>query len=310
MPLKLKKPTQKTDPHAVQSIAPAPVIEPNPAAAVQDDPDALDIRLVDVDSIEPNDWNPNDMEAEFFEAIVAQIKAEGMVQPVLVFPKPGVEGRYIIADGEHRWKGSKIAGRKKIHAVVVPYDEQHAKVKTIAMNNLRGQNIPIKLARLLVDLHSTYSKEEIRRLTGISEDDQASVLSLLEIPDFKPGDGIKLTAQDVDRPISVSLMLMPDEHGAYTTAMKKAMKISGDDVTALIGHEVASYDQAMKAAMGIAGAKLRNVALALICETFNTLPSDMKADLAAAAHKKIYDKLASDAQAKEDKKAKSDKKSG
>lgn len=107
-----------------------------------------------------------------------------------------------------------------------------------------------------------------------------------------------------------NLMLMPDEHGAYTTAMKKAMKIMGDDVTALIGHEVASYDQAMKAAMGIAGAKLRNVALAVICETFNALPADMKDEIAKKAHAKIFDKLESDAQAKEDKKAKTDKKTG
>jgi len=105
-------------------------------------------------------------------------------------------------------------------------------------------------------------------------------------------------------------MLMPDEHGAYTSAIKKAMKLVGEDVTALIGHEVADYDQAMKAAMGVAGAKLRNVAMAVICETFNSLPKEMQTQLALAAHKKVYDKAAQDAVAKSAAKQATDKAHG
>ena len=192
----------------------------------------------------------------------------------------------------------------------MPFDEKRAKVRTLSMNNLRGQNIPIKLARLLVDLHKDYSSQEIRQMTGIGEDAQTSVLELLQVPEFNPSDGIKISTQDVERPISVSLMLLPDEHGAYTTAMKKAMKLMGDDVAALIGNEVAHYDQAMKASMGIAGAKLRNVALALICETFNSLSKEMQEQIGKAAHAKIYDKLAKDAEVKEAKKKATDKKVG
>ena len=261
------------------------------------------------DDIEGNKWNPNSMEAEFFEALTTEVKANGMPQPILVRPHPEKEGKFEIVDGEHRWKSSRIAGKKRIAVVVVPYTETEAKVRTLAMNGLRGQNIPIRLARLLVDLHKEYSPQQVRQMTGIGEEEQTSVLSLLQVPDFKPGDGVKLSAQDVERPIGVNLLLMPDEHQSYTVAMKKAMKYAGDDVTALIGHEVADYDQAMKAAMGIAGAKLRNVALAVICQTFNSLPKDQQMSIAKAAHAKIYDKLANDAAAKEAKKQAADKKS-
>ena len=266
-----------------------------PAPAVEADPDNIDIRMVEIDDIEGNKWNPNSMEAEFFEALTTEVKANGMPQPILVRPHPEKEGKFEIVDGEHRWKSSKIAGKKRIAVVVVPYTETEAKVRTLAMNGLRGQNIPIRLARLLVDLHKDYTPQQIRHMTGIGEDEQTSVLDLLKVPDFKPGDGVKLSAQDVERPIAVNLLLLPDEHQAYTVAMKKAMKYAGEDVTALIGHEVADYDQAMKAAMGIAGAKLRNVALAVICQTFNSLPKDQQLTIAKAAHAKIYDKLANDA---------------
>jgi ParB/RepB/Spo0J family partition protein len=274
------------------------------------DTDDIDFRLVSIDDVESNDYNPNDMEAEFFELLVQQVKEEGMNQPVLVRVNPDKPGKFLIVDGEHRWKAAKIAGKKRLGVIVVPFDEKRAKVRTLSMNNLRGQNIPIKLARLLVDLHKDYSSQEIRQMTGIGEDAQTSVLELLQVPEFNPSDGIKISTQDVERPISVSLMLLPDEHGAYTTAMKKAMKLMGDDVTALIGNEVAHYDQAMKASMGIAGAKLRAVALALICETFNSLPKEMQEQIGQAAHSKIYDKLAKDAEVKEAKKKASDKKVG
>lgn len=276
-------------------------------AVDQADPDAIDFRMVGIDDLEKNEYNPNEIEAEFFEAIVDEVKDRGMPQPILCRPKPGEEGKFIIVDGEHRWKASKIAGKQKIAIVVVPYTESEAKVRTLAMNSLRGQNIPIRLARLLVDLHKEYTPAEIRKMTGIGEDDQTSVLDLLKVPDLKLSDGVKLSAQEVARPIAVNLLLLPDEHAAFTTAIKKAMKLAGDDVMALIGHEVADYDQAMKAAMGIAGAKLRNVALAVICETFNKLTKDMQLEIGKAAHAKIYDKLAKDAEAKEAKKQAADK---
>ena len=304
---------------AKQASGTMPVSEPEvdfeaaePMASIDenggDTTSEVDFRLVDIELVTPNDYNPNDMEAEYFEALVNAIKQEGgMYQPVLVRPDPEAEGRFLIVDGENRYNASRYLGKKQLPVVVVPYDEDRAKIRTLSFNQLRGQNIPIKLARLLVDLHKTHSPKEIRAMTGIGEDEQVSVMELLKVPDFNPSDGIRLTAQDVERPISVNLMLMPDEHSAYTTAMKKAMKLAGDDVVALIGNEVAEYDKAMKGAMGIAGVKLRNVALALICETFNQLSKEQQEEIVARAHEIVYDKKVSDAEAKEAKKAATDK---
>ncbi len=266
-----------------------------------------DFRIVDINAVVPNAYNPNDMEAEYFEALVDAVKAEGMNQPVLVREDPANPGQFLIVDGENRYRASKFVGYSKLPVIVVPLTETMAKVRTLSYNQLRGQNIPIKLARLMVDLHKEFSPAEVRRMTGIGEDEQTSVMELLKVPDFNPSDGIKLTAADVDRPISVSLMLMPDEHGAYTSAMKKAMKLMGPDVVALVGNEVKEYDQAMKAAMGIAGVKLRNVALSLICETFNRLPKDQQEEIIKAAHVKILDKVVQDAEAKEAKALATDK---
>ena len=273
-----------------------------------EDKSSLDFRMVPISDIEAAGWNPNEMEAEMFETLVNAIREEGTInQPVLVRRHPNKKDVFQLVDGEHRYKGAKVAGLNNIGVIVVNYDETQAKIRTLSMNAVRGQNVPIKLARLIVDLQKTYSDAQIRAMTGIGEDQQSEVLKLLEVPEFRPDTGVHISTEQIDRPLEIKLMLMPDEHGAYTAAMKKAMKFSGEDVTVLVGTEVPDYNKAMSDAMGIAGVKLRNVALAAICRAFLDMPADVKERAVASVKKDILDKRSSDAEQKEQQLAKTDK---
>jgi ParB family chromosome partitioning protein len=98
--------------------------------------------------------------------LVDTIKAEGMNQPVLVRERMG--GGFEIVDGGHRWKAARMAGLKRIAVVLVKLDNTKAKVRAISFNHMRGQAVPIKLARLIVDLQKEYIDAEIKRMTGIS----------------------------------------------------------------------------------------------------------------------------------------------
>jgi hypothetical protein len=218
------------------------------------------------------------MEAETFEAITSIVREEGMNQPIIVREDPDNAGKFLIIDGEHRWRSAQVVGMERVAVVVVPWDETKAKLRTLSFNAMRGQNVPIKLARLIVDLQQSYTDDQISAMTGIRKDEQDAVLKLLELPDFDLDEGadFSIGMVDVSRPIPVSLMLMPDEHGHYDSAMQKAMRLAGDDVTALVGREVDSYSDAMKSGMGLVGVKLRNVALATICEAFNAMDDDFK----------------------------------
>lgn len=241
----------------------------------------IDIRAIAVSDISSNSYNPNEMEAEFFEHLVDAVRTEGMNQPVLVREDPENPGKFIVVDGEHRFRAAQTVGLPSIAAVVVAYDETHAKIRTLSMNAIRGENVPIKLARLIVDLQATYTDEQIAAMTGIKREEQENVLRLLEIPDFDfDGDDITISTEDTSRPIPVNLLLMPDEKSEYDNAMLKAMRLAGADVTPLVGQEVEDYTKAMGDAMGLVGVKLRNVALATICEAFNEMPEDFKAQIA------------------------------
>lgn len=251
-----------------------------------------DIRVLNVADLEPNTWNPNSMELEYFESLAGAIRDEGsMSQPVMVRPKPDVVGKFIIVDGEHRWKAAKIAGLDKIVCVVVNYDETKSKVRTLSMNRIRGQDIPIKLASLIVDLQKTYTDKQIAAMTGVRVDEQASVLALLQVPDMDFSEGIPQIGSDTsNRPIEINLFLLPDEHEDYEMAMSRVMALAGGHVTALLGEEVTDYDKAMRDTQSMCGIKARNIALATICRVFNALPDSYKkqisVEVAAAAKKK------------------------
>lgn len=256
------------------------------AMMTSNDDTGLDIRAISIDKIEENDWNPNAMEMELFNTLVEQVEAEGMIQPVLVIAKPNTLDEYIVVDGAHRYRAAKMAGMEKIAVVVMDYSPDMAKFRTISMNRIRGQYIPLKMAKLLASLQESYTPTEIRRMTGIQEDEFKSIASLLEMPEINFDDAPTISMDKVSPPIQITLLLMPEEYTDFEAAMIKAMNFGGDKVIALVGGDVGQYDKAMTGIMGLSGTKLRNVALTALCRVFNALPKDQQ----KALYEEVIDK--------------------
>lgn len=237
----------------------------------------VDIRVVDVDKIHPNDYNPNEMDSALFDSLVEAIHLDGkMNQPVLVRPHAKLEGEFTIVDGENRYMAAKLADMEKIVVVVVDYDDNMAKLRTLSYNAIKGQNVPIKLAHLLVDLQKTYSEAEIRAMTGIHEEAQQDAMSLLKVPEVTPTEPIpsEAVSKPSDAPVQVTLVLSKSEHIEYSHAMQLAMAMAGDEAVALVGEEVKDYEKAIRGAMGLAGVKLRNVGMVALCRAFNEVLTD------------------------------------
>lgn len=236
----------------------------------------IDIRVVELSQIEVNDYNPNDMASGIFELLVERIKEEGMQQPILIRDNHKKPGYFTIVDGEHRFRASQHAGLKEVVAVVVDYDNDLSKFKTISMNQIKGEYIPLRMAKLIADLQDRFDDDHIRRMTGLKADVLLSLSDLLEIPEIDFDDQATITVMDINRPIAVNIMLMPDEHKDFQQAMIKAMELSGPLVIPLIAEQVAQYDKAMTTVFNLEGIKLRNVGLATLCRVFNALPIEDK----------------------------------
>ena len=82
------------------------------------------------------------------------IKTYGVIQPILVTP---VGDRYMIVAGERRFRASKLAGLKKIPAVVKEYSKQQIQEISLLENIQREDLNPIETAKAMKELLDNYN---------------------------------------------------------------------------------------------------------------------------------------------------------
>jgi len=91
--------------------------------AVETQPADADLRELPVEFLQRGKYQPRrDMNQEALEELANSIRAQGLMQPIVVRPI-GVD-KYEIIAGERRWRAAQIAGLDKIPVVVrdVPDD--------------------------------------------------------------------------------------------------------------------------------------------------------------------------------------------
>jgi ParB family chromosome partitioning protein len=124
---------------------------------------------VKVDKFVANAWNPNVVDEVKMASLKKRIAEEDpqlMLQPILARRR----GKKLeIIDGEHRWTVAKEIGSEEVWALVIEADDDEAKIKTMALNILRGDPDVIKLAKLIADLSKRKDPKEIAMAIGMTE---------------------------------------------------------------------------------------------------------------------------------------------
>jgi len=82
-----------------------------------------ELRLISVDLMHRGTYQPRlDMHQESLEDLADSIRAQGVIQPIVVRSLPTLDPsgaeRYEIVAGERRWRAAQIAGLEKVPAVV------------------------------------------------------------------------------------------------------------------------------------------------------------------------------------------------
>jgi ParB family chromosome partitioning protein len=142
------------------------------------------LREIAIELIEPNQRQPRRaFDEDALAALAESIASRGVLQPVVVRPKPG--GSYELLAGERRLRASKIAGLETIPAVVRDSDDWERLDIALAENMARVDLNPIEEARacalLVEDLGLT--KGELGRRVGRSRVAISNLVRLLELPD-------------------------------------------------------------------------------------------------------------------------------
>jgi ParB/RepB/Spo0J family partition protein len=127
------------------------------------------------DEVLCNDYNPNEMSPGVFTQLVEDLKKEGELdQPVVVVPVSDIPGKkYVVVDGEHRYRASLVAGFTEIPLSVKKYSQHEAKVATVRRNILRGDLNALKFTKMVVGLAdaSSFTVKEIQQQMAMSDKD-------------------------------------------------------------------------------------------------------------------------------------------
>lgn len=121
----------------------------------------IEIKWIKTELFVENPWNPNRMSRENLKKLTHEIRNKGFAAPVLARP---FQGRYQIIDGEHRWKIARDLGLVAIPCVITQLDDVEARIKTLQLNGLKGENEPDRLAKLLHELCETDAIESLAKV--------------------------------------------------------------------------------------------------------------------------------------------------
>ncbi len=121
---------------------------------------------------------------EALQELANSIKAQGVVQPILVRPSDEGDGRYVLIVGERRLLASKKAGKTHIPAMVRKVSAQQAAEMTIIENLQREDLSPLEQAQAFRVLSTEFSmtQHEIGDRVGLSRASVANYLRLLKLP--------------------------------------------------------------------------------------------------------------------------------
>lgn len=151
---------------------------------------------VDPRDLQPNPWNPNEVDAINREKIRNSLQQEGFFRPVLV--RTLADGTYEIIGGAHRVDEAIALGFDKVPAVNLgEIDEARAKRITLLDNGRYGEDDHDKMAALLSD--GIGSTEDLLAILPIDEaelagyfdhnlDDELDNLNDLGEDDFDDGE--------------------------------------------------------------------------------------------------------------------------
>jgi len=119
---------------------------------------------------------------ESLNELAASIRAQGLMQPIVVRPRP--QGGYELIAGERRWRAARIAGLDQIPAVVREVADDRASAMALIENIQRENLNPLEEALALQRLRDEFAltQQQVADAVGKSRVAVTNLLRLLNLP--------------------------------------------------------------------------------------------------------------------------------
>lgn len=140
------------------------------------------LRHISVELIQRGTYQPRvHFEPEALQELAESIKAQGVVQPIVV--RPLSAGRFELIAGERRWRASQLAGLQEIPAVIKDLNDQAAAAVSLIENIQRENLNPLEESRALQRLIDEFDMTHQQVAEAVSRS-RASVTNLLRLRDL------------------------------------------------------------------------------------------------------------------------------
>ena len=155
------------------------------ATAVPAPHGSVDNRVAQI-PLDQIDENPYQTRQVFDQAALQEladsIRANGVVQPVVVRPAPN--GRYVLILGERRCRASRLAGKATIPAIIRTVSDQQAAEMTVVENLQRQDLNCLEQAQAFVRLSREFglTQEQIGQRTGMARESVSNYMRLFKLP--------------------------------------------------------------------------------------------------------------------------------
>jgi ParB family chromosome partitioning protein len=154
------------------------------AAPAREDAAGDRLRELPIEQLQPGKYQPRShMDQERLAELAESIKAQGLIQPIIV--RPIGRDRYEIIAGERRWRAAQLASLREVPVVVRETDD-HAALAMALIENIQREDLnpleeALALQRLIDEFHLTH--QQAAEAVGRSRAAVSNLLRLLELPD-------------------------------------------------------------------------------------------------------------------------------
>ncbi|GAA5265215.1 ParB family transcriptional regulator, chromosome partitioning protein [Acidiphilium sp. MT5] len=135
--------------------------------------------------LEPGPFQPRrTMDEAALDELAESLKAQGVLQPLLVRAHPTIDGRYQIIAGERRWRAAQRAGLHEVPVLIRRLSDTEAMAAGLVENLQRQDLDPIEEAEGFRRLMTEFglSQEALAQAVGKSRSHVANLLRLLNLP--------------------------------------------------------------------------------------------------------------------------------
>ena len=218
---------------------------------------------LDLDLLQPGKYQPRkDMSPEALDELAESIRAQGIIQPIVV-RKISDTGYEIIA-GERRWRASQLAGLAKVPCIVKQVPDESAVaialIENIQREDLNAMEEAIALNRLIEEFELTHTQiaqavgksratvSNLLRLNALNE----PVKRLLEYGDIDMGHARALLAIDGEEQTNLARLVAAKELTVRETErlVNKTLNPPKEAETKLKDHDVSRLESQLIERLG------------------------------------------------------------